>query len=289
MIVDESELRKLIREEINSILSEGDAEGEDLNEGRFEKFTIGLAIGLLGALGVMERDHDSKVSARIEARAELASQQLSSKDRHTRDMAGQLRNAAAHYWAVDPDSPNPYPIHQFENVEQLKGKRFQVLPPEYVVYSLVLADKKAGNPRFGIPETPEEKERLIANIKRLQGQTDNKAIEAEASNFFKKFSSPKQFIQVSKITPGLQSFGDPTLQAIVPTKEAVFSVYANSPMPQRGMTAKDYYNAVYWGQHMTTEDYDLIATQSEFDPDKEINPELVRRTAAHAAKISKNN
>ena len=289
MRVDETELRKLIREEINSILSERDTEGEDLNEGRFENFTIGLAIGLLGALAVMERGHDAKVSARIEARAEQTAEKLSSKDHHMGIMDKQLRNAAAFYWSTSDEGREFFPTHEFEGVEQLKDKRFQVLPPEYAIYNLVLNDKKKDDPRFGIPESPEERDKLIANIKKLRDQTGNETTNAERTAFFEKFSSPKQFIQVSKITPGLQSFGDPTIQAIVPTAGSVLQAYADTPLPLKGMTAKDYYNAVYWGEHMTTEDYDLIAAQVESDPEEEINPELIRRTAAHAANINKNN
>jgi len=281
MRISANNLRALIKEETEWFLFENvyrEGVEEDLTEGKFETFTVAAALGILGALAIMEKGHGDEIRSRAEARAEQAAEYLNSFESHEQRMDKQLRNAAAFYWSTSDEGREFFPTHKFEGAEQLKGKRFQVLPPEYAIYNLVLNDKKNDNPRFGIPETPEEKDQLIANIKKLRDQTSNETTNAERTNFFEKFSSPKQFIQVSKVTPGLHSFGDPTIEAIVPTIAAVLQVYGDAPLPLKAMTAKDYYNAVYWGEHMTTQDYELIADQTA----DRLNPELIKKTKERA-------
>ena len=288
MIITESNLRTLIRDEIKLVLLEKKIENGAISEGRFETFTIALAVGALGSLAVMQKSHDDKVSARVQASAAQAAEKLSSKDYHLKVMDKQLRNAAAHMWSTSEEGREYFPTYEFKNSKdpRVKGKKFQVLPPEYAIYDLVLDDKKNDNPRFGIPESPEEKDRLIANIKTLRNQTSNQITSAEKVNFFKKFNKVSQYELASTVTPGLQSFGDPTIRAIVPSVEVVLKVYANTPLPLKAMTAKDYYNAVYWGEHMTTEDYELIASNAEeFDPETELHPGLIKKTREKAARL----
>lgn len=310
MKMTESKLRQIVIEELARIDNEEKLRNlyieafqragveNNLIEGRdwFPIATTGIAIGALGALMTLQADHSGKVSADMQARAAAAEKTLGSIETKTAEMNKQLTNMTAWSWTddEDPNSREAFPTIQFDDVPELKGKKFTVMPPEYAVFLRVKKDKEAGIMRYGAPDSMEDVKDLQKDLKTAAGNLESES-EADRNriDFVNIFDSPELYDTLSSQV-GIYGVGgqmytgaDGLLkqaQAIMPDFDDLEDYYGG-PLPLTGLSVEDTYNSFMFGNYLSNDEIEDI--EVEIIDDENINPELVANTDQRAAGLKK--
>ena len=310
MKMTESKLRQIIIEELARIDNEEKLRDlyveafqragieANLIEGRdwFPIVTTGVAIGALGALMTIQGAHNDKVAADGAARAAASAKHLGSIETKTAEMNKQLTNMTAWSWTddEDPTSREAFPMIEFDDVPELEGKKFTVMPPEYAIFLQVKKDKEAGIMRYGAPGSMEDVKDLQKDLKTAAGNVESES-EADRNriDFVNNFDSPQLYDTLSSEVGiygvGGQMYTDDAgmlkqAQAIMPDFDKLESYYGG-PLPLTGLSVEDTYNSFMFGTYLSNDEIEDI--EIEITDSENINPELIAKTRQHSADIEK--
>jgi len=267
-----------------------------LKEDWFNTATAAVAIGVLGGLFSLQQQHSAEKEAKWQARAAEAAEVLGSLDTKTAEMEKQLKNMNAWTWTddADPGSREMFPMIEFEDVPELEGTRFTVMPPEYSVFLQVMKDKQSGTVRYGMPDSMQDIQDLQADIKDMANNSEsNAAANSNRIDFTDNFAHPELYDLLSKEV-GVYGVGGQVYagadgkmnqaQAITPDFEALENYYGG-PLPLSGLSLEDTYNSIMFGGYLSNDEIQNIETQ--LDDSTELNPELIQKTKSHGAEIEK--
>jgi hypothetical protein len=128
--ITKTQLKQIIKEELAAVLSER----QQLEEGRFERFTAAAVLAAMLGLGGLQSKSQSDYD-QLRAQAEQRLSDSRRIEQKTKQMIEQLKNAPAWTWTDDRRSRKTFPSVKFS------GRKYYVLPPEWTVYYQATEDK----------------------------------------------------------------------------------------------------------------------------------------------------
>ena len=309
MKITESRLRQIILQEVRTQLVEyytikelqillEDSDDPEIQKAREEyrrlarqgreiPAALALTLGLgVGGLKLATDQYSDTRAADTDRRTELNIAASETDEAQFEVLVDQVNNQYAYRWGKGNDS-----------VVYVPGSdgKITVLPPSYSVMVKVMLDKKTNAERikqglapvlpFGVPDA-DMSAKDIYQASKVSGKFDDRGdTSEEIDQFFK--------VHKGEFVDAMQLVGAHDELQVVPgsgTEEAIIMVNPNSIdadtyLPSLGMSAGDYYNLQY-SHYMGSGEKAAIENPEEetetFDPETELNPELIRNTNARA-------
>lgn len=299
MKLSETKLKQIISQEVRAHLAEyyikkeieilfEDSDDPELQKAREEyrrlsrqgkKIPAGLALALglgVGGLKMATDQHSDTLAGKSAERTAQNIAAANTDEAQFEELVDQLNNQYAFRWGKGEDSVVHAPG---------SGGKITVLPPSYSVMVKVMQDKKMNA------------ERIDQGLKPIQryGEVDldlGLDHDREYSGDYEKNIDSFFGIHQGDFVDAMNVVGSHDELQVVPGSGMEEQIIMVDPdkisgdyyLPELGMTASDYYNYQY-GEYMGSgEKAALDAPEDEetFNPDTEINPELVQNTAKRA-------
>jgi len=249
---------------------------------------LGLVGGLgMGALGLATGEYAQDVSQHRQDVAAQAEVESSSDAAQMEDMLKQMNNTIAFRWGEGNQTAMPYPG---------SGGDITVLPASYSIMVRAFLDKQQNLERMEQGKKPISRYGA-PDLEDLPAISDAASAEekGDANENFQTFFNdykPKDMVDAMDVLQSIEGLdavpGSGTEKMIIMVNPA--SIDANYILPELGMTAADYYNSQYYGEYLGSgeagaldlADEEMVVTP---EPETELEPELIRKTAERATKI----
>ena len=285
-------LDRYLDEEIAALISEDEKADWDAAKWKARKASarnaaigaLGLGAGI-GGLKIAADQYSDSRAADIDRQTQLNIAASETDEAQFQELVDQINNQYAFRWGKGNDSVVHAPGSE-GNVT--------VLPPSYSVMVKVMQDKKANAERMEQGLKPIQRygeldlDAGIDHGRQYQGD-----YEENIDNFFQTHKG--DFVNAMDVVGAHDELqvvpGSGTEQAIIMVNPD--SISGDYYLPELGMTASDYYNSQYAeymgsGEKAAIDSPDEEMTVTPDDEDTQLNPDLIRRTKAHADSLKEN-
>jgi hypothetical protein len=288
---------QLIEEELDKFLLEIDADYDAAKRKSRSKDIRNAIVGAAalggGAMGLQGQvsDYEDGLAADRETVTQQNIKKSSTIKKSAQDLNKQAGNFKAWSWATTDTQTLPFPTNPDNHSEA-------VLPLEWSVMAQAAMDKEAGTPQYEVSKLylqAADSPDALASAYNVKGN----AASGPHKQFFNDFS-PESFPFSDASDVGAHRFissnpGIPSAMIMIDGENVqqnlVYVPFDEIPddykMPLSGLTKADLYKNYYYGDGMSLEEFNNLKGNAEPEPDTEINPELIQKTAQRGLKESR--